>query len=127
MDIFGKIKEVSIILDEIDDYSASMPETLSYYDNKVSDLYHKLEDMNLTVPKCYKYCKELKQVLNERRKLKIDIAIMQVIKDNKTKLISTKDNRKILLSNLGTTSKKVSTKQKPKIYTEEELIEKIGV
>ena len=127
MDAFEKIKEVSNLLDEIDDYTEKIPEIMSNYDNKVADLYHKLEDMNLTVPKCYRFCKELKQVLAERREYKINMAVLQSFKNGKQKLIAKNTNRQFLLSDLGKVKKNSTIERKLKAYTEEELNEKIGV
>ena len=122
MNILEKVITVSNLLNELDDFEATICEKVSYYDCKVSDLYHLLEDMKLNS----KNCKELKQVLNERRECKQNMSVYQKYKANSQKLVNGKENRKILLSTLGKENKNVSTPYKNRIYTEEELKEKIG-
>lgn len=116
------------ILDEIDCFSSNIPSKDQEFDLKLSDLYHKLENMNLDSKKCYRFCKELKTVLLERREYKNNKDIYMLYNKNIQKLFSGVDNRKIVLSQLSTEEKKLrSSKYKNRIYTEEELNERIGV
>lgn len=127
-EIRNKIIELSKILDEIDCFSSNIPNKDQEYDLKISDLYHKLENMNLDSKKCYRFCKELKAVLSERREYKNDKDLYMLYNRNIQKLFSGVDNRKIVLSQLSAEEKKLrSSKYKNRIYTEEELNERIGV
>lgn len=127
-EIRNKIIELSKILDEIDCFSSNIPSKDQEFDLKLSDLYHKLENMNLDSKKCYRFCKELKTVLLERREYKNNKDIYMLYNKNIQKLFSGVDNRKIVLSQLSTEEKKLrSSKYKNRIYTEEELNERIGV
>ena len=127
IDIFEEVKEISKLLDVIDLFDNSVSEEMANYGYKLSDLYHKLENMNLTAPKCYKFCKELKNVLQERRTFKNNVELLHEYKNNKNKLISGIENRQQLLSVIGKREKQLNCPYKPRIYTEEELNEKIGV
>ena len=127
MNILEKVINVSNILLELDTFENEISDKLSYYDSKVSDLYHFLENMPLNSKQCYRFCKELKLILNERRKYKQNLAIFQKFKTNRQKLISDKSNRSILISNLHKEYKNLNLPYKNRIYTEEELNEKIGV
>ena len=83
--------------------------------------------MQLDSKKCYRFCKELKQVLNERREYKQNMSVYQKYKANIQKLVNGQENRNILLSSLGKEEKRVKTPYKNRVYTIEELEEKIGV
>lgn len=126
MNVLEKIIKVSDLLNELDDFEETICEKVSYYDCKVSDLYHLLEDMKLNSKNCYRFCKELKQVLNERRECKQNMSVYQKYKANSQKLINGKENRKILLSSLGKEEKNTRLPYKNRVYTKEELEEKIG-
>ena len=127
MQILDKVIEASNILNELDNFEETICEKVSYYDCKVSDLYHLLEEMQLDSKKCYRFCKELKQVLNERREYKQNMSVYQKYKANIQKLVNGQENRNILLSSLGKEEKRVKTPYKNRVYTIEELEEKIGV
>lgn len=127
-EIKDKIVELSKILDEIDCFSSKIPSKDQEYDLKLSDLYHKLENMNLDSKKCYRFCKELKSLLLERREYKNNKDIYNMFNKNIQKLFSGVDNRKIVLSQICTEENKLKTsKYKNRIYTEEKLNERIGV
>ena len=126
MNILEKVITVSNLLNELDDFESTICDKVSYYDCKVSDLYHLLENMKLNSKNCYRYCKELKQVLIERREYKQNMSVYQKYKANIQKLINGKENRSILLSSLGKEEKDTRSPYKNRIYKEEELQEKIG-
>lgn len=126
MNIKDKILEISKLLDEVDKFNEDIPNIQQEFDYKISDLYHKLEDMKLDAAKCYRFCKELKNVLLDRRDFKDNVEIMRVYQQNKLKLNSGIEQRKMLLSNMGKREKQLHYPYNPRVYTEEELIEKIG-
>lgn len=126
MSIKEKIIEVSKILDELDDFENSISETDKYYDLKLSDLYHKLEEMKLNSKFCYRFCKELKSVLKERREHKNEVMIFSKYRSNDKKLNAGKNNRQLMLSEINKREKNINLPYNYRIYTEEEL-EKILV
>lgn len=126
MNVKEKIQEVSLILDELDDYKESLGSKLSEMDLRKSDLYHYLELMSLDSKKCYRFCKELKKVLLQRRKIKEDFAVMKHFEEQKTKLINGHENRQLLVGSVFKHYKNIVKIGESKIYTEEELKELIG-
>ncbi len=127
MEIFEQIKKISYLLDELDSYEKTIPDMQRNIDLKISDLYHKLEDMNLNAGKCYRYCKELKAILKERRSFKNNVNLLNVYRDNKLKLNNGMENRKFLLAKIGKEKNQLSKKYNYRIYSESELNEKIGI
>ena len=121
--ILEKIVEAAKILDEIEDFDKIVNENISHCDSKVSDLYHYLENNNLNSKSCYRFCKELKKVLAERRQNKQNLSIYQKYKTNCQKMYSGKENRKILLSVLYKEKKYINYPYKNRIYGDEELKE----
>ena len=127
INVKAKIIEVSKLLDELDEFKEAIPNNIQNYDLKISDLYHKLEIMSLNSKSCYRFCKELKTVLNERREYKNNLAVFNEYQQEINKLINGIDNRKILLSKVCSEDSKVrKSKYHNRIYVEEELNELIG-
>ena len=119
--ILDDILDVCNLLDKIDIFNNESYEKLSLLDKKVSDLYHYLENAKLNYRVCYKFCKELKNVLIERRILKRNISIYNAFSTQKQKLINGIDNRKLLLNALYTKDKSWSEPYKNKNYQSDEL------
>lgn len=119
--IIDEIVNVCKFLDNIDSFNEKANDSLSILDQKISDLYHFLEIKNLNYRQCYKFCQELKSILNERRILKRNMSMYKYFSTNKTKLISGINNRKILLSNLYKEDKKWNLPYKNNIYEMTEL------
>ena len=127
MNVKEKIIEVSKILDELDSFDDSIPEMTQNFDYKLSDLYHLLENSSLNSKFCYRFCKEMKSVLKERREFKTNMRVYHNYKAQKDRLNNGKENRKIMLSQICNEDKKLrASKYKNRIYTSEELLEKIG-
>lgn len=128
IEIRDKVIELSKILNELDNFNNNIPVKDQEFDLKLSDLYHKLENMTLDSKKCYRYCKELKSLLLERREYKNNKELYMIYNRNIQKMLSGIDNRNIVLSNLSTLENNLrSSKYKNRIYSEEELNERIGV
>lgn len=127
MNVKNKLLEISSLLNELDDFEEKIASTQQNYDYKISDLYHTLENMTLDSKKCYRFCKELRSVLKDRREWKNNLAIFYKYNSQKARLYSGKDNRKILISNICKEDNAIRNSiYKNRIYSEEELKEKIG-
>lgn len=124
MDILNKIKQVVKILDEIEDYYNSLPDRQSELDKKISDLYHYIETQKMTSKSSYRMIKELKSVLDERRILKQEHSILNVFDNNKARL-NLKTNRAMLLADVNKENKLQNSTYKYRVYTEEELKNKM--
>lgn len=76
---------------------------------------------------CYRFCKEFQLILRERRVFKNNAQVYYEFRRNKDKFYNEKNNRKIALSKICNESKKLEqSKYNNRIYTKEELLEKIG-
>ena len=127
MNVLEKIISVAKILDEIDDYSSTLSSSLSIVDSKLCDLLHLIENNKLKTNQCYRIIKEIHNLRLERRKIKNDMELLRIFKENKSKL-SSLENRPFLLSDVGKENKRQNNaKYNNRIYTEEELKELIGV
>ncbi len=124
IDVLEEIKNVVISLNKIEDYGSKLSNELSKQDLKLSDLYHFIELNKLDTKGCYRMIKELKQVLKDRREVKINLAVLKSFDMQKQKLLN-HDNRQIMLSAVCKCHKEQITEDGYNIYTKEELKELI--
>lgn len=118
------IIKVINILNNVDEYVDSLSRQLSEQDSKMSDLYHYLETNKLNAIECCKFVNEMQKVCIERRKIKQEIGIGKIYKSELTKL-NNPTNRKFFIQDLKTTERKLNTKYKNRVYTDEEIQELI--
>ena len=121
MNILDKVIEVSKILDEIDEFDNGVPDKMSEYNSRLSDLYHYIESNTMDSKKSYRICREFKKVLKERREFKNNVELLHEYQNNKQKLNLGIDNRKMLLSAIGKKAKYLNQPYKNRIYEDEEL------
>jgi len=127
LNVKEKIIEVSKLLDELDKFEEEIPLTEQSFDFKLSDLYHKLENMSLDSKRCYRFCKELKSVLKDRREWKTNRSVYAKYQMQKSKMINGKENRNLLLNQICREDRIIRNSiYKNRVYTEEELLERIG-
>ena len=127
INVKDKIIEVSKLLDELDKYDDSLSNLLSNVDSKICDLMHLIENNVLRTNQCYRVIRELHKLRLERRKIKNDMDLIQVLKFEKNKLLNI-ENRKFLLSAIGKENKRhQNAKYINRVYTEEEIKKLIGV
>lgn len=124
MEVIEKIREAIILLNNIDEYNETLPSLMSNNDLAISDLYHYIENNTMNSKSSYRIVKELKEKLKERRRLKSEQDIIRVFNNHKQKLIEI-NNRKMILVDLGKEQKKLQSPYKNRIYTEEELKQKM--
>lgn len=121
-----KIKEVCSILDELDNYIATLNDSLTNINYKICDLEHLIEYNKLKTNQCYRVVQELHRLRLERRRIKNDIELTNAYKQFQNRLIET-NNRSILLNVLGKTEKALlNSKYNNRVYTEEEIQKLIG-
>lgn len=121
MDVVEELKKAIEILNRIDDYSNSLTTELSELDSKEQDLLHYIEGNKINVLWCYRIVKEIKNVREERRKVKNDMSILSKYNETKAKLPS-KECRQFLLADICKYSKILNnTKYKNRVYSEEEI------
>lgn len=126
MQILEKVIEATKILDEIDNFDISVPDKMTEYNYKLSDLYHYIENNKMDSKKCYRMYREMKKVLKERRNFKNNVELLHEYQKHKQKLNNGIANRQILLSEIGKKAKNLNQPYNNRIYTEEELNKIIG-
>lgn len=124
MKVIEKITQVVEILNEIDQYDSGLSQLLSECDEREQDLLHFIENNKINMLWCYKYVRELKRIREERRNIKNDMEIIRKFNEHKTKLVSTLENRKIMLTEIHKREKQLNCPYKNRRYKEDE-IEKI--
>lgn len=122
MNVIQKITEATKLLDELEEYSNSISELQSVADSKLSDLYHFIENNNLSASQACNIVKEIKLIRQGRRKLLNDKELFRVYTGNINKMLK-QENRQFLLAELNKTSNNLGTKYRNRVYSEEEFVE----
>ncbi len=121
MDVLKTIAEIVDKLNEIDNYDSGLSQLLSECDEREQDLLHYIENNKINMLWCYKYVRELKSIREKRRNIKNDMERITKFKEQKTKLVSTIDNRQLMLAELNKREKQLNCPYKNRRYAEEEL------
>lgn len=106
IEVLEEIKNVVASLNKIDDYKEVLVEEQSKYDLMLSDLYHFIELNKFDSKSSYRIVKELKQVLSERRKVKVNLSVLRSFDMQRQKIIN-KDNRNIMMSTVSKCNKEL--------------------
>lgn len=120
MDIIYELDDCIKTLNKLDDYIDTLVEELSNYDKRTTDLLHYIESNNLNAPQSCKIIKEIKKVRQERRKIKNDMELSRIYKDNINKLINI-DNRNILMTKIHKMEKQLESEYQNRAYTQEDI------
>ena len=108
------------ILNKVDEYIDTLVEELSNYDKRTTDLLHYIENNNLNAPQSCKIIKEIKKIRQERRKIKNDMELSKIYKDNINKLVNI-DSRNMLMTKVHKTEKQLESEYQNRIYTQEDI------
>ena len=119
MDVIEKINECVKILDEVDEYFKSIPEKQSENDMAISDIYHYIENNQISTKGSYRLIKELKEHLSIRRILKEDQEILRTFVNHKSKL-NLPENRQLLLGEVNKTKNRLNSPYNYRVYESEE-------
>lgn len=92
----------------------------------ISDLYHYIEHNKLDAKASYRMIKRLRENLLIRREYKEEYELLRVLKQHQNKLLQ-KENRKMLLSELGKAQKRLKSEYKYRILSEDDIKEKLEV
>ena len=120
MEMVESIQKSCEMLNEIEEYSQSLNDRLSEYDLRTADILHLIENEKLNSSQCWRVLKELKEIRNERRKVKQDMSIAYVFEKHKNKLVN-KDNRIMLMTEIFKCQKNLGSNYKYKMYDEEQI------
>ena len=121
MDVINKITEICNLLDEIDGYFASIPSKQSENDMAISDLYHYIENNQISTKGSYRIVKELREHLLIRRNLKEDQELLRTFVNHKNKL-NLPENRQMLLGEVNKTKNRLLAAYNYRIYDSEESL-----
>lgn len=120
MNVMDKLTEAIDILNEVDEYAATLNSRLSVLDSKEQDLLHYIENHKINILWCYRMVKEIKSIREERRKVKNDMELVSRFNELKNRITS-KDNRQFILAELHKKEKALNTEYKNRQYTDEEM------
>lgn len=120
INIIEELDNAIQILNSIDEYTNTLADELSNYDKMTTDLLHFIENNTLNTSQSAKIIKEIKKIRQERRKIKNDMELSKVYKDNINKLVNT-DNRSMLMSKIHKTEKQLESEYQNRIYTQEDI------
>lgn len=120
-DIFNSVRIAVSFLDDTDNYIDTLTKKLSECDCRLSDLYHFAEDNKMDTSQRYAFVTELQNVLKKRRKIKKDMSIGAVYKNETTKL-NNKENRMMLIADINKRVNQLKTKYKNHIYSDEDFV-----
>lgn len=125
MDIIQTINSAIKLLDDVDNYEQEIPRLQSEVDSRLSDLYHYIENNKLKTNQCYRIVQEIHKLRRERRNINNDHELLRTFKANEQKIINT-NNRKMLMTELRKTEKRLNNQYVNRVYTEEEIKKILG-
>lgn len=120
INIIEELNTAIEILNRIDEYTSTLVDALSNYDKMTTDLLHYIENNTLNASQSCKLIREIKRIRLERRKIKNDMELSKVYKDNINKLVNI-DNRSMLMSKIHKTEKQLESEYQNRIYTQEDI------
>lgn len=118
--LVDKIIQAVKILDEIDEMISTQGQELQKIDLELSDLYHFIENNNVTDDTSVKLIDRIKYLRLIRRSLQREYEIEKSYKDNSSKMMGT-NSRPFLLSTIKQTVKNLNTEYKNRVLTEEDI------
>lgn len=118
--IIDKITNAISILDEIDNMIKTQSEELQKVDYKLSDLYHLIENNELSEEASINVVREIHLLRKERRSLNNEHDLEVVYQNQKQKMIGN-DSRQFLVTELNKTNKRLNSEYKNRVYTAEQI------
>lgn len=118
--VIEKITNAISILDEIDNMIKTQSEELQKVDYKLSDLYHLIENNDLSDEASINVVREIHLLRKERRSLNNEHDLEVVYQNQKQKMIGN-DSRQFLVTELNKTNKRLNSEYKNRVYTTEQI------
>ena len=122
-DMVGKITEACRLLDEVEEYVKDLDDRHSLCDLKLSVMYHLIENNNVdewSKSELKNVTKEIKNICEIRRKVKVDVGLRKIYQDNIAKL-NKAENRAKLLEKLKHGAKSYNTDYSYRVYKQDDL------
>lgn len=118
--LVNKITNVVKLLDEIDEMIITQSSELQKVDLELSDLYHFIENNNLSKETSIKLIDRIKYLRLVRRTLQREYEIENTYKNNSSKMMGN-NTRNFLLSAINQTVKNLNTEYKNRVLTDEDI------
>lgn len=125
LELLGKINNVLILLDEIDEVMEEIPQETSNIELLRSDLEHLLEDKEMGSIGYKNIARELEKVRKQRRHLKKAYEISKCFKNNKGK-ITYKEQRPFVRQALETCFKELQTSYNYRLLNAQNIKDLLG-
>ena len=110
-------------MNKFEDSKEELTKELSNCDLREQDILHYIESEKFNSVDGYKLAKKIKEIRQERRKVKNQLNLIKVFQDNSNKMINS-SNRKFLITTLSKTNKKLlESEYKYKIIKKENIKE----
>ena len=120
IDILDKIVNICNELDTIEEYNNGLSDALSNVDSRLSDLYHYIENNELSAKQSFKMIKLIREKRIIRRGLNNDYEMKKTYISNRNKLL-VDSQRQFFLTEIYKKNKELSSKYKNRRLTDEEI------
>ena len=118
--LVDKITQAVKILDEIDEMISTQGQELQKIDLELSDLYHFIENNNVTDNTSVKLIERIKELRLKRRSLQREYEIENAYKNNSSKMMGN-GTRSFLLNTIKQTVKNLNSEYKNRVLTDEDI------
>lgn len=118
--LVDKITQAVKILDEIDEMISTQGQELQKIDLELSDLYHFIENNNVTDNTSVKLIERIKQLRLLRRSLQREYEIENAYKNNSSKMMGN-GTRSFLINTIKQTVKNLNSEYKNRVLTDEDI------
>lgn len=118
--LVDKITQAVKILDEIDEMISTQGQELQKIDLELSDLYHFIENNNVTDNTSVKLIERIKQLRLKRRSLQREYEIENAYKNNSSKMMGN-GTRSFLINTIKQTVKNLNSEYKNRVLTNEDI------
>ena len=118
--LVDKIIQAVKILDEIDEMISTQGQELQKIDLELSDLYHFIENNNVTDNTSVKLIERIKQLRLMRRSLQREYEIENAYKNNSSKMMGN-GTRSFLINTIKQTVKNLNSEYKNRVLTDEDI------
>lgn len=118
--LVDKITQAVKVLDEIDEMISTQGQELQKIDLELSDLYHFIENNNVTDNTSVKLIERIKQLRLMRRSLQREYEIENAYKNNSSKMMGN-GTRSFLINTIKQTVKNLNSEYKNRVLTNEDI------
>lgn len=118
--IVEKIRDAVQMLDDIDTMIRTQSQELQKVDYELSDLYHLIENNDLSAEASFKIVKRIHELRQQRRSLNNEHEIESTYQTNKSKMTGN-ETRQFLTTEIHKTVKQLKSEYRNRILTDEDI------